>query len=219
MALPSQVSPPRSRPASRTSAVVGADVVAVPVLPATRAAGPLTLGPGPAELLDELGDDLFALLDLRRATGAAGEVVERAVLDARAVQPRPPAAAASASATATRRAAPRPAPPWPGRTKGQSTVATSLAATADDAAARAGRGPGARLLRVPLALHRPAGPPRRAGRCSPASPTPRPASRPWTGASRWPEPAGRAAPRPGAVQREDPPWLADQAAEARRAPA
>ena len=64
MALPTQVSPPQVAVSDvAPSAVVGADVVAIPVL-----AGPdgLTLGPGAAELLDELGDDLFALLEQLR---------------------------------------------------------------------------------------------------------------------------------------------------------
>src|SRR6476469_10235869 len=79
VALPPQVSPPQVAVSDvAPSAVVGADVVAVPVL-----AGPdgLTLGPGAAELLDELPDDLFALLESCEATGKAGEVVERVVLD------------------------------------------------------------------------------------------------------------------------------------------
>jgi leucyl aminopeptidase len=52
--------------------------VAIPVL--ADDAGPL-LGPGAAELLDELDDDLLALLESASASGAAGQVVERAVLD------------------------------------------------------------------------------------------------------------------------------------------
>ena len=75
MALPTQVSPPQVAVSDvAPSAVVGADVVAVPVLAAPDG---LTLGPGAAELLDELGDDLFALLESCEATGEAGEVVER----------------------------------------------------------------------------------------------------------------------------------------------
>ena len=68
MALPTQVSPPQVALSDvAPSAVVGADVVAIPVL-----AGPdgPTLGPGAAELLDELDEDLFALLEAASATGA-----------------------------------------------------------------------------------------------------------------------------------------------------
>ncbi|NUS50715.1 MAG: hypothetical protein HOQ22_06685, partial [Nocardioidaceae bacterium] len=79
MSLPGQVSPPQMALSDLPpSAVVGADVVAVPVL--ADEAGP-TLGPGAAELVDELGEDLFEVLELAGATGAVGEVAERAVLD------------------------------------------------------------------------------------------------------------------------------------------
>ena len=79
MALPTQVSPPQVALSDvAPSAVIGVDVVAVPVLAGPD--GPL-LGPGAAELLDELDDDLFALLEAASATGEAGEVVERVVLD------------------------------------------------------------------------------------------------------------------------------------------
>jgi leucyl aminopeptidase len=77
--LPSQVSPPQIALSDvAPSSVVGVDVVAVPVLADDD--GP-TLGPGAAELVDALGDDLFALLDAASATGKVGEVVERVVLD------------------------------------------------------------------------------------------------------------------------------------------
>src|SRR3954452_12394700 len=77
--LPTQVSPPQVALSDvAPSAVVGADVVAVPVL--TDVDG-MSLGPGAAELLDELGEDLFALLEASSAEGKAGEVVERVVLD------------------------------------------------------------------------------------------------------------------------------------------
>ncbi|MGZ6804016.1 MAG: leucyl aminopeptidase [Nocardioidaceae bacterium] len=83
MALPSQVSPPEFALSDvAPTHVVGADVVAVPVLSAAPDEDGPTLGPGAAELMEELGEDLFALLDVARATGRAGEVTERAVLDA-----------------------------------------------------------------------------------------------------------------------------------------
>ena len=138
MSLPSQVSPPQVALSDvAPSAVVGADVVAIPVLAGTGEDGP-SLGPGAAELLDELPEDLFALLDLHRATGAAGEIVGRAVLDASdlsnhsltevllvGVGEGTPAELRRAGAALARRA------------KGRSTVATSLAALADDAGLRA----------------------------------------------------------------------------------
>ncbi len=80
-ALPAQVSPPEfalSRHQAHT--FVGADVVAVPVLPAVESSDDagavgVLLGPGAAELGDELGLDLLAIAEAGRATGATGEIV------------------------------------------------------------------------------------------------------------------------------------------------
>ena len=140
MALPSQVSPPQIALSDvAPSAVVGADVVAIPVLAAGRdvEAGP-TLGPGAAELLDELPEDLFALLEVAGATGKAGEIVDRAVLDRTGLS-NPDLSllllvgVGEGSADDLRKAGAALAR----RTRGCSTVATSLAATADDAGLRA----------------------------------------------------------------------------------
>ena len=61
MGLPTQVSPPQIALSDvAPSSVLGVDVVAVPVL--ADPGGP-TLGPGAAELLSELGEDLFDLLE------------------------------------------------------------------------------------------------------------------------------------------------------------
>ena len=88
--LPRQVDPPVIALSEvAPSRVVGADVVAIPVMSAGSGAsadaadgsGP-TLGPGAAELLDELDEDLFVLLDVASATGEAGQITDRAVLDA-----------------------------------------------------------------------------------------------------------------------------------------
>ncbi|HSV38581.1 MAG TPA: leucyl aminopeptidase family protein, partial [Nocardioidaceae bacterium] len=136
MTRSSQVSPPdvalNELPPSR---VVGAEVVALPMLPGDDG---VTLGPGSAELLDELDVDLFALLEHHKASGKAGEVVEHVVLDRTGltndtlrivllvgVGAAEPADLRKAGAALAR------------RTKGHSTVATSLAALADDAGLRA----------------------------------------------------------------------------------
>ncbi|MBZ5740109.1 leucyl aminopeptidase family protein [Nocardioides mangrovi] len=76
--LPSQVSPPEfALSAALPHAVVGVEVVALPVLPADPAVdgedGPL-LGPGAAELGETLDLDLLAVLESAGATGRAGEV-------------------------------------------------------------------------------------------------------------------------------------------------
>ena len=141
MSLPVQVSPPQIALSDvAPSAVVGADVLALPVLADSgdeAGAGP-ALGPGAAELLDEVDLDLFSLLDLHKATGAVGEVVEHALLSSAGlsndalrlvllvgVGGGSPAELRRAGAALARRA------------KGHETVATSLAALADDAGLRA----------------------------------------------------------------------------------
>ncbi len=79
MGLPTQVSPPQVALSDvAPSAVTGVEVVAVPVL--ADPDGPL-LGPGAAELVDELDEDLFALLEATSGTGEPGQVAERVVLD------------------------------------------------------------------------------------------------------------------------------------------
>ena len=117
------------------SLVAEAEIVA---LPFQRDGDDLVLGPGAAELLDELDVDLLALLEHHEAKGAAGEVVEHVVLDAvgltapglRAVQlvgvgeGRPSDLRRAGAALAR-------------RTKGREVVATSLGALAHDAGLRA----------------------------------------------------------------------------------
>lgn len=141
MALPSQVSPPQIALSDvAPSAVLGADVVAIPVLSAgaSGAEQGVTLGPGAAELLDELPEDLFALLDVAKATGKAGEIVDRAVLDTGGLS-NPDLAlvllvgVGEGSPDDLRRAGAALAR----RVKGRSTVATSLAALTDDVGLRA----------------------------------------------------------------------------------
>ncbi len=143
MALPHQVSPPQVALSSAApTGVIGADVVAVPLLldrePVDgESAGP-TLGPGAAELLDELDIDVFALLEHHQATGKTGEVVEHPLLATTGlsnsslrsvmfvgVGSGEPADLRRAGAALAR------------RVRGKKTVATSLAALSDDAGLRA----------------------------------------------------------------------------------
>ena len=78
MSLPPQVSPPRFALSDvAPSRLVGAGVVAVAVLPGDE--GP-TLGPGAAELADDLGVDLIELLAATEAKGETGEVTELPVV-------------------------------------------------------------------------------------------------------------------------------------------
>src|SRR3954451_10315112 len=134
--MPTQVSPPQVALSDvAPSAVAGADVVAVPVLADPEG---LSLGPGAAELLDELGDDLFTLLDAASATGEVGEVVERVVLDTEGLtntELRLVLLVGVGAATAhdLRRAGAALAR----RVRGRQSVATSLGALCDDAGLRA----------------------------------------------------------------------------------
>lgn len=136
MTLPSQVSPPQiALSDAPPTGVVGADVVAIPVLVEVDG---VTLGPGAAELFDELDLDVFALLEQAEATGKPGEVVEHPVLSGSGLSNASlrsvlfvgigegtPADLRRAGAALAR------------RTKGRQTLATSTAALTDDAGLRA----------------------------------------------------------------------------------
>jgi leucyl aminopeptidase len=134
--LPTQVSPPQVALSDvAPSAVSGVDVVAVPVL--ADPDGPL-LGPGAAELLDELDEDLFALLEATSGTGEAGQVAERVVLDTEGLS-NPDlrtvllVGVGSGSTDDLRRAGAALAR----HVRGRLSVATSLGALCDDAGLRA----------------------------------------------------------------------------------
>ena len=136
MALPTQVSPPQVALSDvAPSAVIGADVVAIPVLAGDDG---VTLGPGAAELLDELDGDLFALLDTFSATGKAGEIVEQAVLDTSGLSnPDLRLLLLVGVGTGTTDELRRAGAALARRTKGRQCVATSLSALCDDAGLRA----------------------------------------------------------------------------------
>ncbi|HET6698495.1 MAG TPA: leucyl aminopeptidase family protein [Nocardioidaceae bacterium] len=149
--LPSQVSPPQvALSDAPPSGVVGAEVVAIPVLPAdhgpasaasrgesTRESSGVSLGPGAAALLDHLDLDLFGLLEHAEATGRAGEVVRQPVLEAPADNPALRCVilvgVGAASPADLRRAGAALAR----ATKGRTVLSTSVAALADDAGLRA----------------------------------------------------------------------------------
>jgi leucyl aminopeptidase len=134
--MPAQVSPPRVALSDvAPSAVAGVDVVAVPVLADPE--GP-SLGPGAAELLDELGDDLFALLDAASATGEVGEVVERVVLDTEGLTNTELRLVLLVGVgAATDHDLRRAGAALARRVRGRQSVATSLGALCDDAGLRA----------------------------------------------------------------------------------
>ncbi len=136
MGLPTQVSPPQIALSDvAPSSVLGVDVVAVPVL--AEPGGP-TLGPGAAELVTELGEDLFDLLESASVTGKVGEVAERAVLDTAGLS-NPDlrlvllVGVGSGTPDDLRRAGAVLAR----RTRDRQSVATSLGALCDDAGLRA----------------------------------------------------------------------------------
>ena len=75
ISLPAQVSPPEfALSALLPHAILGAEVLALPVLPGDEEDGGVLLGPGAEELGDQLCTDLLALLEMGSATGKAGEV-------------------------------------------------------------------------------------------------------------------------------------------------
>ena len=136
MALPGQISPPEiGLSEAAPTHVEGADVVAFPMV---ADGDGVALGPGAAEFLDGLDLDVFALLEHHEATGGVGELVEHVVLPAE--RGRNPGLrlvlfvgvgeATPADLRCTGAALAR-------RTKGKSTLATSVAALADDTGLRA----------------------------------------------------------------------------------
>ncbi len=72
--LPGQVNPPEFALSELLpGAITGVDVVALPVLPGAEGE-PVLLGPGAAELADELGVDLVGAAEVHGLTGATAEV-------------------------------------------------------------------------------------------------------------------------------------------------
>ena len=133
-----QVTPPDVRlDAAAPTRVRGPQVVALPVLAGVVDAGP-TLGPGFAELLDEVDTDVFAVLERAGATGRAGEVTELTVGPRR--KPANPdlilvlMVGVGAGAPGDLR---RAGAALARRTKGVDVVATSLPSVGDDAGLRA----------------------------------------------------------------------------------
>jgi leucyl aminopeptidase len=121
--------------ASAPSSITGVEVVA---LPFQKDGDDLVLGPGAAELLDELEVDLVGLLEHHQVKGTAGEVVEHVVLDtegltAEGLQVVYLVGIGEARPSDLRRAGAALAR----RVRGRTLVATSLAATAHDAGVRA----------------------------------------------------------------------------------
>jgi leucyl aminopeptidase len=76
-ALPVQVAPPGFAVSGLLPhAISGAEVVALPVLPGTAADDQPLLGPGAEQLAETLGVDLLGALEVDRATGKTGEIVQ-----------------------------------------------------------------------------------------------------------------------------------------------
>ena len=72
---PSQISPPQFTLDERPPhTILGAEVVALAVFPAPDPDGTPLLGPGSAELADELGIDLVGLVEALTLIGAVGEI-------------------------------------------------------------------------------------------------------------------------------------------------
>ncbi len=149
MPLPPQVSPPQfTLSDAAPSRLVGAGIVAVAVLP-----GPdgVALGPGAAELADDLGIDLLAVLGSSEATGATGEVTELPVAGTAGSPLSKVLLVGVGDATTTdlRRAGATLAR----RTTNAGTVASSVSAVGDDSAITAFI-EGATLGSFSFSLHR-----------------------------------------------------------------
>ncbi len=132
MPLPPQVSPPQfALSPLAPSRIVGVGVVAVPVLAADD--GP-ELGPGAAELADDLGLDLLELLVSAGNSGETGEIMQLPVVAAQHVNPSLTrvllVGVGAGSTTDLRRAGATVAR----HTRDASSVASSVAAVGDDAA-------------------------------------------------------------------------------------
>ncbi|TIC87347.1 leucyl aminopeptidase family protein [Nocardioides sp. GY 10113] len=85
--LPAQVAPPEFALSDHLpAAIVGVDVVALPVLAGSGEDG-IALGPGAADLGDQLGLDLVGIAELQALTGAVGETALVAVPDGSAANP------------------------------------------------------------------------------------------------------------------------------------
>ena len=79
--LPAQVSPPEfALSPALPHQIGGAEVWALPVIPADGEEGSLSLGPGAEEAGDLLGLDLLGLLEAQKATGRTGEVTSVPVI-------------------------------------------------------------------------------------------------------------------------------------------
>jgi leucyl aminopeptidase len=109
--------------------------VEVVALPYQKDGDELLLGPGAAELLDDLDVDLLGLLEHRKASGSAGDVVEHALLDGaeRTLTTVLLVGVGSAEPRDLRRAGAALAR----KVRGRDRVASSVAALADDAGLRA----------------------------------------------------------------------------------
>ncbi len=105
--------------------VAEAEVVAVPVL--SGAAG-VVLGPGSTELIDRYEIDAFAILDTNGASGRPGEITEHLIPTELPARRLLFVGVGEADVAALRRAGSALAR----KTRGRSTVATSVAAVADD---------------------------------------------------------------------------------------
>ena len=121
--------------AAAPSGIGDAEVVAVPF---QRDGDDLVLGPGAAELLDELDVDLLGLLEHQQAKGSAGEIVEHPVLDATGLTAQELrtvllVGVGEARPSDLRRAGAALAR----RVRGRALVATSVGALAHDAGIRA----------------------------------------------------------------------------------
>ncbi len=139
-ALPAQLSPPQLALSERAAhLLLGAEVVAVPVLPqdadgatgAGQEGGPI-LGPGAEELGEALGLDLVGAAEAARATGRSGEVTTVPVPGGSAIDPDLRLVLLVGVGAATPTDLRRAGAALARATRGRGDVATTVAAMTDD---------------------------------------------------------------------------------------
>lgn len=122
-----QVSPLRIE--ARATGVLGVPAAQVVAVPVSADGDRLIVGPGAAELSERVGVDFLELLERGRARGEAGEVVPFPVMDGSALHEALLVGVGAGGSADLRRAGAALAR----RTKGRTTVATSIASLANEA--------------------------------------------------------------------------------------
>ncbi|GAB2764657.1 M17 family metallopeptidase [Nocardioides salsibiostraticola] len=130
--LPPQISPPQFALSElATHAIIGAEVIALAVFPSPDDGGTPLLGPGAAEVADELGMDLIGLIEALALTGKVGEVARVPVATGGPTNPDLRLIAFVGVGAARRLDVRRAGAALAREVKGRRSVATSIASLTD----------------------------------------------------------------------------------------